>query len=168
MGTVAGYYVDWKNWLPIMENPSMYFSTPPINLILALAESVKMILTEGLEARYARHERIARSFRAGLKAIGLSTVTVAEALSPTLSVIKYPEGIDDAAFRAKMEEYDIVVAGGVGPLKGKIFRVGHMGNICINELVLTLYAIERALTFLGQKIPQGAAVGAAWSEWHKG
>lgn len=168
MGTVAGYYVDWKNWLPIMENPSMYFSTPPINLILALAESVKMILAEGLEARYARHEKIARSFRAGLKAIGLSTVTVPEALAPTLSVINYPEGLDDVAFRAKMEEYDIIVAGGVGALKGKIFRVGHMGNICINELVLTLYAIERALTFLGQKVPQGAAVGAAWAEWHKG
>ena len=168
MGTVAGYYVDWKNWLPIMENPSMYFSTPPINLIQALAKSVQMILEEGLEARYARHERIARSFRAGLKAIGLELITEADAVAPTLSVIKYPEGLDDVAFRAKMEQYDIVVAGGVGPLKGKIFRVGHMGNICINELVLTLYATERALTELGVKVVPGAAVGAAWSEWNKG
>jgi aspartate aminotransferase-like enzyme len=83
-------------------------------------------------------------------------------------VIKYPEGLDDVAFRAKMEQYDIVVAGGVGPLKGKIFRVGHMGNICINELVLTLVATERALTELGVKVVPGAAVGAAWSEWNKG
>jgi len=89
-------------------------------------------------------------------------------VAPTLSVIKYPDGLDDVAFRAKMEEYDIVVAGGVGPLKGKIFRVGHMGNICINELVLTLYAVERSLTALGIKVAQGAAVGAAWAEWHKG
>ena len=168
MGTVAGYYVDWKNWLPIMENPSMYFSTPPVNLIQALAKSVEIILQEGLEARYARHERIARSFRAGIAALGLELITAAEAVAPTLSVIKYPEGVDDAAFRAKMEEYDIVVAGGVGPLKGKIFRVGHMGNICINELVLTLYAIERALTALGVKVQQGAAVGAGWTEWHQG
>ena len=168
MGTVAGYYVDWKNWLPVMDNPSMYFSTPPVNLIQALAKSVEIILQEGLEARYARHERIARSFRAGLKAIGLELVTAASAVAPTLSVIKYPEGIDDVAFRAKMEQYDIVVAGGVGPLKGKIFRVGHMGNICINELVLTLYSIERALTELGVKVIPGAAVGAAWVEWNKG
>ena len=168
MGTVAGYYTDWKNWLPIMENPAMYFSTPPVNLIQALAKSVQIILEEGLEARYARHERIARSFRAGLSAIGLKLITAADAVAPTLSVIQYPEGLDDAAFRAKMEEYDIVVAGGVGPLKGKIFRVGHMGNICINELVLTLYAIERALTSLGVKVAQGAAVGAAWAEWNKG
>ena len=168
MGTVAGYYTDWKNWLPIMENPALYFSTPPVNLIQALAEAVRIILSEGLAARYARHERIARSFRAGLKALGLRLVTADDAVAPTLSVIQYPDGLDDAAFRAKMEEYDIVVAGGVGPLKGKIFRVGHMGNICINELVLTLYAIERALTALGITVPQGAAVGAAWAEWHKG
>ena len=167
MGTVAGYYVDWKNWLPVMDNPSMYFSTPPVNLIQALAKAVEIILQEGLEARYARHERIARSFRAGLKAIGLQLVTAADAVAPTLSVVKYPDGVDDVAFRAKMEEYDIVVAGGIGPLKGKIFRVGHMGNICINELVLTLYSIERALTALGAGVPQGAAVGAAWSEWDK-
>ena len=168
LGTVAGYYVDWKNWLPVMDNPSMYFSTPPVNLIQALAKSVQIILEEGLEARYARHEKIARSFRAGLKALGLTLVTEADALAPTLSVIKYPEGMDDVAFRAKMEEYDIIVAGGVGPLKGKIFRVGHMGNICINELVLTLYALERTLTALGVKVQQGAAVGAAWVEWSQG
>jgi len=168
LGTVAGYYVDWKNWLPVMDNPAMYFSTPPVNLIQALAKAVQIILEEGLEERYARHERIARSFRAGLKAVGLKLVTEAEAVAPTLSVVQYPAGLDDAAFRAKMEEYDIIVAGGVGPLKGKIFRVGHMGNICINELVLTLYAVERALTALGLKVPPGAAVGAAWTEWHKG
>ena len=168
MGTVAGYYTDWKNWLPIMENPSLYFSTPPVNLIQALAEAVRIILSEGLENRFARHERIARSFRAGLNALGLQLITADDAVAPTLSVIRYPDGLDDAAFRAKMEDYDIVVAGGVGPLKGKIFRVGHMGNICINELVLTLYAVERALTALGKTVPQGAAVGAAWAEWHKG
>ena len=53
MGTVAGYYTDWKNWLPIMENPSLYFSTPPVNLIQALAEAVRIILSEGLENRFA-------------------------------------------------------------------------------------------------------------------
>ena len=55
-----------------------------------------------------------------------------------------------------------------GPLKGKIFRVGHMGNICINELALTLCALERSLTALGIQVPPGAAVGAACAEWQKG
>jgi len=168
LGSVVGYYADWKNWLPIMENPSLYFATPPVNHIVALNESIKIILQEGLEARYARHERIGRSFRAGLAALGLKTVTQTAALAPTLSVILYPEGVEDAAFRAAMEQYDVFVAGGVGALKGKIFRVGHMGNICVNELVLTLYAIERALATVGFAVTAGAGVGAAWQEWHKG
>lgn len=168
LGTVRGYYTDWKNWLPIMDNPGLYFATPPVNLIMALNQSVKIILDEGLEARYARHERIARSIRAGLKELNLELVTAATALAPTLTVLRYPAGVDDGEFRAKMEQYDIVVAGGVGALKGKAFRIGHMGNICINEIVLTLYALERALTELGCSVTPGAAVGAAWSEWHKG
>ncbi len=168
LGTVPSYYSDWKNWLPIMENPSLYFATPPVNHIVALNESVKMILAEGLDARYARHERIARSFRAGLAGLGMSCVATEAALAPTLSVIYYPEGVDDVAFRAKMEEYDVFVVGALASLKGKAFRVGHMGNICINELVMTLYAIERSLAAVGAQVVPGAGVGAAWAQWHKG
>lgn len=168
LGTVPSYYSDWKNWLPVMENPSLYFATPPVNLIVALNESVKIVLEEGLEKRYARHERIARSFRAGVAGLGLQLATVPSAVAPTLSVIKLPEGVDDAAFRAKLEEYGVFVAGALGTLKGKAFRVGHMGNICIDELVKTLYAIERALAAVGGKVNPGAGVGACWAEWHKG
>lgn len=165
LGTVPSYYSDWKNWLPIMENPSLYFATPPVNLILALSESVKHILAEGLEARYARHERIGRSIRAGLAAIGVETVTAKEALAPTLTVAYYPAGVDCAAFRAKMEEYGVVVAGALGEIKGKAFRIGHMGNICITEIVKTLSSVERALMALGVPVKAGAAVGAACQEW---
>lgn len=167
MGAVAGYYTDIKNWLPIMDNPSNYFSTPPVNHILALNESVKIILEEGLEARYSRHDLIGRSVRAGLAALGLEPVTNQEALAPTLSVVKYPAGIDDAAFRAKMEEFGLVVAGGVGSLKGKIFRIGHMGNISFAEIAVTLNAVERSLASLGYNVKPGAAVGAASAEWYK-
>lgn len=167
LGTVPGYYTDWKNWMPIMDNPSNYFSTPPVNLILALYESVKIILEEGLEARYARHELIGRSVRAGLAALGLEPVTHEKALAPTLSVIKYPQGIDDAAFRAKMEEFGLVIAGGVGSLKGKIFRIGHMGNISFAEIAVTLNGVERSLAALGYDVKAGAAVGAAAAEWYK-
>ncbi|MDR3591124.1 MAG: alanine--glyoxylate aminotransferase family protein [Negativicutes bacterium] len=167
LGTVPTYYSDWKNWLPIMENPGMYFATPPVNLILALAESVKIILAEGLEARYARHDRIGRSFRAGLAAVGMKLATKDDAVAPTLSVALYPAGVDDAAFRAKMENFGVFVAGSLGELKGKAFRVGHMGNICITELVKTLSSVERALAAVGAKVQPGAAVGAACTEWDK-
>lgn len=162
---VPGYYSDWKNWLPIMENPALYFSTPPVNLIAALQEAVKIVLAEGLEERYSRHNRIADSIRAGLTVIGLELATAQVALAPTLSVVKYPEGVEDTAFRANMEQYDVFVAGGIGALKGKGFRIGHMGNICINEIVLTLYAIERSLCASGFPVMPGAAVGAAWKTW---
>ncbi|MPM78983.1 Serine-pyruvate aminotransferase [bioreactor metagenome] len=167
MGTVAGYYTDIKNWLPIMDNPSNYFSTPPVNHVVALNESVKIILEEGIEERYARHDLIGRSVRAGLAAIGLEPVTNQEALAPTLSVVKYPEGIDDAQFRAKMEGFGLVVAGGVGSLKGKIFRIGHMGNISFAEIAVTLNGVERSLVSLGYDVKPGAAVGAASAEWYK-
>jgi aspartate aminotransferase-like enzyme len=166
--TVPSYYCDWKNWLPIMENPGLYFATPPVNLIIALNESVKIILAEGLETRYARHDRIGRSMRAGLAAIGIKPVTAPEALAPTLTVAYYPEGIDDAAFRAKMEAYGVVVAGCLGELKGKAFRIGHMGNICLTEIIKTLSSVERALAALGVKVQPGAGVGAACTEWDKG
>lgn len=167
LGTVPTYYSDWKNWLPIMENPSLYFATPPVNLILALGESVKIILAEGLENRYARHDRIGRSVRAGLAAIGIKPVTAAEALAPTLTVAYYPAGVDCAAFRAKMEDYGVFVAGALGEIRGKAFRVGHMGNICITEIVKALSSVERALNALGVPVPSGAAVGAACAEWDK-
>ena len=165
LGMVPGYYSDWKNWLPIMENPALYFSTPPVNHIAALREAVHIVLAEGLEGRYQRHNRIAASMRAGLTAIGLELATAGDVLAPTLSVVKYPEGVEDTAFRAKMEQYDVFVAGGIGELKGKGFRIGHMGNICMNEIVVTLYAVERALSSNGFAVTPGAAVGAAWETW---
>jgi len=167
LGTVPSYYGDWKNWLPVMDNPGMYFSTPPVNHIVALNESVKMILDEGLENRYARHERIGRSVRAGLAAIGVKPVTAAAALAPTLTVAYYPAGVDCAAFRAKREDYGVVVAGALGEIKGKAFRIGHMGNVCITEIVKTLSSMERALNALGVPVQSGAAVGAACAEWDK-
>jgi aspartate aminotransferase-like enzyme len=168
LGTVPTYYSDWKNWLPVMENPSLYFSTPPVNHIVALNESVKIILDEGLENRYTRHERIGRSVRAGLAAIGVKPVAVPEALAPTLTVAYYPAGVDCAAFRAKMEEFGVVVAGALGEIKGKAFRIGHMGNVCITEIIKTLSSVERALSAVGVPVQSGAAVGAACAEWDKG
>ncbi len=168
LGTVPTYYSDWKNWLPIMDNPGLYFSTPPVNHIVALNESVKIILAEGLENRYARHERIGRSVRAGLAAIGIKSVAGPEAVAPTLTVAYYPAGADCAAFRAKMEDFGVVVAGALGEIKGKAFRIGHMGNICITEIVKTLSSVERALNAVGVPVQSGAAVGAACAEWDKG
>jgi aspartate aminotransferase-like enzyme len=165
METIPAYYSDILNWLPIMENPANYFATPPVNHVVALNESIKMILAEGLCDRFARHKKIGDSFRAGIKAIGLTPITDPTAYAPTLSVMTYPEGIDDAKFRATLEKNGVFCAGGVGSLKGKIFRIGHMGSIGWAELAQTMSAIELTLAELGYEFTQGAGMGAMEKEW---
>ena len=78
-----------------------------------------------------------------------------------MTVVYYPNGVDDVGFRKSMAESGIVVAGGLGPLKGKTFRVGHMGNIDKNDLLATISAIEGALSEQNYSFTQGAGVAAA-------
>jgi alanine-glyoxylate transaminase/serine-glyoxylate transaminase/serine-pyruvate transaminase len=159
--SVQGYAADVMRWLPIMDDPTRYFSTPPVNEILALTEALRIIQEEGLAARLARHAAIARAFRTGVEALGLALFTAPGCRADTLSVVRYPEGVEDAAFRSAMAMRGVVVAGGLGPTAGKVFRVGHMGNIGAAEIATTLGATEASLRSLGRKIASGAALAAA-------
>jgi alanine-glyoxylate transaminase/serine-glyoxylate transaminase/serine-pyruvate transaminase len=161
LDVVPAYYADILRWLPIMENPGRYYSTPCVNEIFALSEALKIILEEGLENRYERHRRNGRAVRAGLAALGLAHFTEKDCLADTLSVVRYPQGIEDAAFRGGLLEREIMVAGGIGPTAGKIFRLGHMGNINAAEIAAALTAIEETLRSLGLPIEPGAALAAA-------
>lgn len=142
---LPAYTADLLRWAPIMENPGLYFSTPPVNLIVALAEAMKIILEEGLEARFERHAQTARTIRTGLDALGLELFTSTDHLADTLSVVRYPEGIDDSRFRAAMAAEGVIVAGALGPIAGQAFRLGHMGNIGAPEVERALQAIETSL-----------------------
>jgi len=144
-GPVSAYNADWLRWLPIMNDPSKYFSTPPVNQVFALNEAMGMVLEEGLPARLARHRELAASMREGLAAAGLELFTDASCRADTLSVVLHREGVDDASFRAAMAERGVVVAGALGPIAGKAFRVGHMGNIGPAEIERTLEALRGAL-----------------------
>jgi alanine-glyoxylate transaminase/serine-glyoxylate transaminase/serine-pyruvate transaminase len=159
--TVPAYYADILRWLPIMENPGRYYSTPCVNEIFALAEALKIVFKEGLQQRYERHRRNARAVRAGMAAVGLEYFTQDDCLADTLSVVQYPQGVEDAAFRSGMYERGIVVAGGIGPVAGKVFRMGHMGNIDAAEIGSALTAVEQTLRSLGLPIEPGAALAAA-------
>ena len=159
---VQSYYMDFENWLSVMQDPSKYFATPPVNMIYALAESLEMILSEGLEKRYARHAAIAKAMRSALNKIGLRIVAEERGRADTMTAAYYPEGIDDGAFRSNMAtRHGIIVAGGLGQLRGKIFRVGHMGNVAPNDLIATIGAVEASLSQLGYSFPLGEGVGAA-------
>ncbi|MHB8800708.1 MAG: pyridoxal-phosphate-dependent aminotransferase family protein [Thermoanaerobaculia bacterium] len=159
--SVPAYYADVMRWLPVMEDPGKYFSTPCVNEIVALAEALRILHAEGLEARFARHGRIARGFRAGLEALDLALFTDPRARAATLSVVLLPGGLSDADFRREVAARGVVVAGGLGPIAGKAFRLGHMGNIGPAEVATTLSAIEGALAALGRPAKPGAALAAA-------
>ncbi len=160
LGTIPEYYIDFYKWLPIMQDPAKYFATPAVNLIWALKESVRLIQEEGLENRYERHERVGKAMQKALEAIGFKVLADSNNRASTLSNLIYPEGIDDAAFRKKLYEEGIVVAGGLGSYAGKMFRLGHMGNIDMHDLVSVIATIERSLCDVGMEnqIGKGVAV----------
>ncbi len=163
----ASLYLDIEEWLPIAQayesrKPS-YFSTPPVNLISALAASTQLLLEEGMSARVARHRWISHAFRAAWQALGLASLSVdPHATAHTLSALLYPTGIDASLIGAIRDE-GVVVAGGLHPdAKTKYFRVGHMGSTRGGDVLTTVGAIERALVRMGYTtFEQGVGLAAA-------
>jgi alanine-glyoxylate transaminase/serine-glyoxylate transaminase/serine-pyruvate transaminase len=159
---IGTYYGDLKHWAPIIEDPTKYFATHPVNMIYALHHSCKMILSEGLDARFARHSKLAEAFRAAMKAIGLRLLCQESVSASTLTVVHYPDGVIDGEFQKTMaEKYGIIVAGGLGHLSQKVFRVGHMGNVNRNDLLATIAAVEGSLTEQSFQFAAGSGVAAA-------
>ena len=165
LGSVPAYYADLLRWKPIMDNPALYFSTPPVNEIVALLEATRIVVDEGLDERFRRHAQVARAMRAGFATLGLGVFTSADCRADTLSVLVYPEGVEDAPFRAAVAARKVVIAGALGPLAGKACRVGHMGNIGVEEVVRTVSALGEALVELGHSVDAAAAVAAARAEF---
>ena len=155
------WYGNFLNWLPVMRDPSQYFATPPVNMIYALSEALKMVLNEGLNERFKRHHVLAEAFRAAMDALNMKLVADREHAADTVTAVYYPENIDDGKFRSEMKKRGIVVASTLGPLKGKGFRVGHMGNVSQNDITSTIAAIETVLKSLGYDFNLGAGLAAA-------
>jgi alanine-glyoxylate transaminase / serine-glyoxylate transaminase / serine-pyruvate transaminase len=151
--SVPVYYADVLRWLPIMQDPGRYYSTPCVNEIVALATALRMVHEEGLPARFARHAAIARAVRAGLEAAGLTLFTAPGCRADTLSVVLLPSEVADIAFRKEVAARGVVLAGGLGPIAGKAFRLGHMGNIGAGEVAKSLDAAAagRRATDIGSR-----------------
>ncbi|MBG9447100.1 pyridoxal-phosphate-dependent aminotransferase family protein [Cytobacillus firmus] len=145
MERVPAYYCDIYNWIPIMHDPQKYFATPPVNLIYAYEEGMRLVLAEGMENRYKRHEAFGKAVRAALAEYGMKAIADENAAAATLSCILYPEGMDDAEFRASLAKKGVIVAGALAHLAGKAFRIGHMGNTTEDML-------ERAIVLIGETI----------------
>ncbi|MFP4082786.1 MAG: pyridoxal-phosphate-dependent aminotransferase family protein [Candidatus Aminicenantes bacterium] len=160
---VPAYYADVLNWLPIMQDPWKYFSTPCVNEIRAFCESTRIVLEEGMEKRFQRHALTAQAIRAGLNQLGFSLFNKKPYWADTLSVINYPEGIEDGPFRQKLYENGVVVAGGLGEMAGKVFRMGHMGNLSVSQVYFAVDAVEKTLLSCGHEFESGSGLKAVRS-----
>jgi alanine-glyoxylate transaminase / serine-glyoxylate transaminase / serine-pyruvate transaminase len=145
LGLIPAYYSDIKNWIPVMNDPGKYFATPPVNLIYAYDVAMNIVLEEGILKRETRHIAYGCAIRAALSTYGMVALAEEAVAAPTLSCLLYPEGVEDAKFRAKLAEKGVIVAGALAHLAGKAFRIGHMGNT-------TPAMLEEAVRLIGETL----------------
>lgn len=160
-GMVADYWAEGKR---------VYHHTAPISMVYALREALRLVLEEGLEARFARHRRHSDALMAGLGALGCEPQAQAGRRLSSLNCVKVPAGVDEAAVRKfLLAEHSIEIGGGLGPLAGKVWRVGLMGESSRQENVLAvLAAIEQGLARQGKAPKAGASVAAALEQYARG
>jgi len=161
---VRSWYFDLTTAMNYWGKDRLYHHTPPITLIYAMREALRGVLEEGLEARWERHRENQQALIAGVEAMGLELLVPNPAdRLVTVTAIHIPGGLEDGKVRKQLlDEFSIEIAGGLGPLKGKIWRVGLMGYSCQKPNVLTfLAALEKTLADQGFRLPAGAGVAAA-------
>jgi alanine-glyoxylate transaminase/serine-glyoxylate transaminase/serine-pyruvate transaminase len=161
---VQSWYFDLTTAMNYWGKDRLYHHTPPISLIFALREAMRLVIEESLEGRWERHRVNQLALIAGLEAMGLDLLVENPAdRLPTVTAVMIPNGVDDAKVRDQLlDEFNIEIAGGFGPVKGKIWRVGLMGY-CSQKpnVLLFLAAMEKCLLDHGVRVPSGAGVGAA-------
>lgn len=146
-----------------------YHHTAPVSMVYALAAALEEVQAEGMIARARRHRRAAAALRAGLEWLDLRPLVPAGHATPMLTTVSYPEGVDDRAFRGRLRaHHSIEVGAGLGPLAGKVFRVGLMGHGATLQNVLTaLLAFAEALEHQGRVVGHGEAIGAAMAAFEE-
>jgi alanine-glyoxylate transaminase/serine-glyoxylate transaminase/serine-pyruvate transaminase len=145
------------------EGGRTYHHTAPINALYGLHESLVALFEEGQQAVFVRHARMHEALVAGLEALGLEMLVAPEHRLPQLNTVRIPEGVDEAAVRARMlERWDLEIGAGLGPLKGQVWRIGLMGASASPWHVrLCLTALADALSAQGRDIDLDAALAAA-------
>lgn len=159
----APFYFDLQLLTGYFGPQRAYHYTAPISMIYAIDAALDEVFDEGLAVRAERHRREAAALRAGLPHLGLEPIVPAARATPMLTTIRYPDGVDDAAFRGHLRQaHGIEVGGGLGPFAGKAFRVGLMGHGARRENVLrALEAFGDALSVAGVPADIDSALTAA-------
>jgi alanine-glyoxylate transaminase/serine-glyoxylate transaminase/serine-pyruvate transaminase len=160
---VPSFYFDLRMIEKYWGSERVYHHTPPGMMIVALREALDIVLEEGLEERFARHVRNRDALVAGLEELELSPLVAPPHRLPMLTPVRIPEGVDDAWIRSRLlEEDSIEIGAGLGPLKGKIWRIGLMGQSSRAENVLAVItALGRHLQGAGHACDPGLARSAA-------
>jgi aspartate aminotransferase-like enzyme len=155
------YYFDWTQTRERQERFDPAF-TPAVSIIVGLDVALGLLLERGLEDAYERHARLGRACRAGAKAMGLELFSPDDDRSAVVTAIHAPDGIDSGELvQTLRDRHGIVLAPGQGPLKGKIFRIGHIGYYDVFDITTALAGVELVLAELGAEIERGTAVTAA-------
>jgi alanine-glyoxylate transaminase / serine-glyoxylate transaminase / serine-pyruvate transaminase len=167
---VRSWYFDLTTAMNYWGKDRLYHHTPPITLIYAMREALRAVLEEGLGARWERHRTNQQALIAGLEAMGLELFVSHPAdRLVTVTAVNIPAGIEDGSVRKQLlDEFNIEIAGGLGPLKGRIWRIGLMGYSCQKTNVLTfLAALEKTLSDQHFRLPAGAATAAALQSYQQ-
>jgi len=161
---VQSWYFDLTTAMNYWGKDRLYHHTPPISLIYALREAMRLVVEEGLETRWERHRANQLALITGIEAMGLKLLVENPSdRLPTVTAVMIPSGVSDEKVRNQLlDEFNIEIAGGFGPIKGKIWRVGLMGY-CSQKpnVLLFLAALEKCLIDQGFRVASGAGVGAA-------
>ncbi|HYD49233.1 MAG TPA: alanine--glyoxylate aminotransferase family protein [Terriglobales bacterium] len=160
---VQSWYLDLTMIEKYWGSERVYHHTAPISMSYALYEALRLVEEEGLEARWQRHQRHHLALKAGLEAMGLPLAAQPGHQLWTLNAVRIPDGVDDATVRqALLTDYNIEIGGGLGPLKGKIWRIGLMGeSSSAANVFLVLHALQQVLARLGLPGEPGSGVAAA-------
>lgn len=154
------YYFDLKEAKKALDKTDTPF-TPAISLVMALDESLKMIRQEGLENIFSRHRKMAEATRAAMKALDLD-LFAPTAASDVVTAVKVPQGIDgEKMVKTMRDTYGVTIAGGQAELKGKVFRIAHMGYIEEFDIIVAVSCLEKVLHQMGYKFELGQGVKAA-------
>ncbi len=144
---VPNWYLDLSNVEKYWGQERTYHHTAPISMNYALREALRLVAEEGLPARFARHRANAERLWAGLEELDLPPFVPLAYRNPTLTTCRLSPGIDDVAVRRELlNDYNIEISGGFGPLRGKIWRIGLMGHSSRRENVASLLTAVRAIT----------------------
>jgi len=156
--TSPRFVFDWERTRAAQAKLDAPF-TPAVSLVRALDVALGLLLDEGLEATFVRHARLGRACREGAKAMGLELFSPDEDRSAVVTAIRAPDGVDATRIVAELRErFGITIANGQGELKGKIFRIGHIGWFDVFDITTVLAALELTLADAGAEIERGVAV----------